>query len=48
MFFTLPKNTTKQLKLRDPSVGLTLMPELAYEEKIYSMHKINLLFIPGV
>jgi hypothetical protein len=24
------------------------MPELAYEEKIYSMHKINLLFIPGV
>jgi hypothetical protein len=49
MFFTLPKNTAKQLQLRDPSGGLALMPKLAYERKVCSMHKIiSLSFIPGV
>jgi len=46
MFFMLLKNTTKQLKLRDHYVGLTLMSKLAYEIKVSSMHKIiNLSFI---
>jgi hypothetical protein len=49
IFFTLPKNTTKQLKLRNPLGGLILMPKLASERKVYSMHKIiNLSFIPRV
>jgi hypothetical protein len=48
MFFTLPKNTVKQLKLRDHSEGLAPMPKLAHERKICSMHKIFIIsFIPG-
>jgi hypothetical protein len=40
MFFTLLNNFAKQLKLRDPYRNPILMPKLAYEGKICSMHKI--------
>jgi hypothetical protein len=49
MFFTLPKNTAKQLKLKDLSGGLTPMLELTSKRKIFSVHKIvSLSFIPWV
>jgi hypothetical protein len=52
MFFDVlhtPKNTAKQLKLRDPSESLISMPKLVYERKSFSMHKIiRLSFILGV
>jgi hypothetical protein len=41
--------TAKQLKLRDLFRGIALMSKLAYERKIYFMHKIiSLLIILGV
>jgi hypothetical protein len=45
MFFMVPKNTAKQLKLRDPSEGLAPMLKLAFDGKIYSMHKIISLYL---
>jgi hypothetical protein len=48
MFFTLSKNITKQLKLRDIYEGLAPMHKLASKRKVCLMHKIiNLSFIPG-
>jgi hypothetical protein len=49
MFFTLLKNTAKQLKLKDPSGGLALMHKLVSKIKVCSMNKIiSLSFILGV
>jgi hypothetical protein len=41
----VPKNTTKQLKLKDPSRELTPMRKLDSEIKVCSMHKIISLYL---
>jgi hypothetical protein len=41
----VPKNTAKQLKLREPSEGLAPMLKLAFDGKIHSMHKIISLYL---